>query len=335
VYEANLMKNKCLAISLGRELNVNVFETVLSNLLESIVNESLSIESIIFDMSKTEFIKLGGLISFLSLCGAIKEKRLSSHIENTTVHLQFPNDSVMEYLHWMQFFRISSDCQFIENSESLCKKDDEYFEKWENTLNRYRNVYDPAKKKDHKAKYFPIHFIRPNLRSTDFDSTFKKFINDLVDVFQPVFEYNLKFPKEHMRKFFQSNKELFKNIFDHSGSWGLVAVQVMKNNVIFSYSDIGIGIRRSLNKFLQNKYRLDEIDDCLAIKEATKKGVSSKEQAEENMGLGLFIVSQYAKKAKGKMVIRSGKCHYSITSGGKQVNHFPGTQIHISIPTRK
>jgi signal transduction histidine kinase len=136
----------------------------------------------------------------------------------------------------------------------------------------------------------------------------------------------------YMSDFLQSNKELFKNIFDHSNSWGIHAAQIMKKNVVFSYSDIGIGIKNSLKEVLRTKYKTREIDDYLAIKEALKKGMSSKTENNENMGLGLYIVTEFAKKTKGKMVIRSGECSYPINSEFKHVNYFPGTQIHIAIP---
>lgn len=338
------MQNEVI-ISLEEKLDILTFEILLSSLLKKTEKIFQPIDSIIFDMSKLAFVKLGGLISFLSLCGAIKEKRLFSSADNIRIYLQLPQNNVLEHLHWMQFFKISNIYGWIEDSENLSKKDDEYLEKWKNKLIRYQNETDPIQKKSYKAKFFPIHFIAPSIEFSNFDSICHNFINELIDVFEPILENDLNFSKEDRSDFWESNVELYKNIFDHSKSWGLLAVQVDKKNVVFSYSDIGIGIMNSLKEYLmmQLHYKANEINDCLAIQEAVKKGISSKSKNSDNMGLGLYLVTEYVKKTNGRMIIRSGKYLYSINTEPTKATkpkkdnyfYFPGTQIHIAIPINK
>lgn len=321
-----------ICISLGNELNIYTFETILTN----ITNNHTNVSTIIFDLSELKFVKLGGLISFLSLCGAIKEKKLFNGIQDIGVQLKLPPDNVLAHLHRMQFFKIARNNEWIENCDNLFQKDKEYFRIWKNKLTKYQNEIDHSNKKSYKANFFPFHFIPPALQYSDFDNTCTRFINDLIEVIEPVFEHDLSFNKEQKRAFWQSNRELYKNIFDHSESWGLMALQVDRKNVVLSFSDIGIGIMESLKEYLMLSYSSNCINDCLAIKEAIKKSVSSKNSNKsDNMGLGLYLVTEYVKKANGKMIIRSGECLYPINSQPEKVNFFPGTQIHIAIPVNK
>lgn len=330
------MIEKEIVIPFEENLDINTFEKLLEYLLKEL-NKSITINTIIFDMSKLKFIKLGGLISFLSLCGAIKEKRLFDGSQGLRIYLDPPTNDVLDYLHWMQFFNISNNYGFIEVDEALQNKDIEYYEKWKSKLELYKNEDDLLKKRQYKPKHFPIYLIPRAVKFHNFESMCARFINDLIDVFEPILIYDLNFPREFIRNFFQSNKELLTNIYDHSNSWGVVGIQVIKKYVVFSYSDIGIGIKNSLEKVIKTENNLENIDDRLAIKEALKKGISSKEISKndddnDNMGLGLYIVSEYTKKTKGKMVIRSGEYFYAINAKSKRVNYFPGTQIHIAIP---
>jgi hypothetical protein len=330
----NPMRDKKYSIPLGYELNTNTFESQLSELLRKLQDQHVLADTIIFDMSKLKHISIGGLISFLSLCGALKEKKIFEDTRDLKIELELPSTKVMDYLHWMQFFKISNIYGLIENSESLSEQDKEFFKIWKNKIRKYRTEIDPMKREQYKARIFPIRFIPPSAKITDFESECIRFVNDLIDVFEPVLEYDLNFPKELRRGFWESNRELFKNIYDHSKSWGIVAVQVLKNEVVFSYSDVGIGIKNSLQETIMSKYTLDKIDDCFAIKEAIKKGVSSKKidfKNSCNLGLGLYIVTEYTKTTNGRMVIRSGECLYSIKGNPKKVKYFLGTQIHIAL----
>ena len=329
----NPMRKNRYFIPLGYELNTNTFESQLPELLRKLQDQHVIADTIIFDMSKLKHIRIGGLISFLSLCGAIKEKKLFKDSRDLKIELELPSTKVMDYLHRMQFFKISNIYGLIENSEDLSEKDIEYYEIWEDKLKKYYNEIDPMKKERYKAKIFPIRFIPPSVKITNFESECKRFVNDLIDVFEPVLKYDLDFPIELIRGFWESNLELLKNIYDHSKSWGIVAFQVLTKEVVFSYSDIGIGIKNSLQAILKTNYNLNEIDDCFAIKEAIRKGVSSKENPNSNnLGLGLYIVTENTKKTKGRMIIRSGDCKYGINSKSKRVKYFPGTQIHIALP---
>jgi hypothetical protein len=330
-------KNKNV-ILLGNELNTNTFEVFLSELSKKIEEQYFSEDKIIFDMSKLRHVRIGGLISFLSLCGAIKENKLFNDSSNFQIYIEYPMSQIMEYLHWMQFFKVANIYGLIQNIKGLSEKDEEYYEKWKTKLKRYHNEIDPVKREYYKAKIFPIHFIPPNLNKFEFDSTCWNFMDKIIGIFKPILKYDLDFPEELWRGFFEANYELYKNIFDHSKSWGAVAIQVLKNETIFSYSDIGIGIKNSLSKFIKVKYNLSEseIDDCFAIKEALKKGVSSKEINQDvnssNRGDGLYIVTKYIKKSRGRMIIRSGRCLYPVDSIHRKVCYFPGTQIHIALP---
>lgn len=143
-----------LTITLGHELNIITFENFLRNLLNEIKRNSLAINTIIFDGSKLEFIKLGGLICFLSLCGAIKEERLNKQLKDIKIYFKYPSGKVMDHLHWMQFFKVSNTYRFIENIESLSQIDEKYYERWFNKLRRYRFENDPIKKKHIRQKYF-------------------------------------------------------------------------------------------------------------------------------------------------------------------------------------
>lgn len=327
------MKEERNYISLGYKFNTHTFEDLLVNLPQKMQDQYLIGDKITFDMSKLTDISLGGLVSFLSLCGAIKEGKLLKEAKFQPISLHLPPPGVIHYLHRMQFFKIANIANIyglIDNSESLSQEDEKLFKEWENRVSECSKESDPEKKRQYKLTNFPIHFLPPRSRFTDFESECQDFANKLSDVVGYVLEEDLNFSKELRRGFIRSNIELFKNIYDHSQSWGVVAIQVLKNEVVFSYSDIGMGIKNSLRETLNIN---DNIDDCLAIEKAIQKGVSSKGE-NNNRGLGLYYVTKYIEETKGRMLIRSGKGLYSINRK-KKGKYFPGTQIHIALPKQK
>jgi hypothetical protein len=323
-----------LDLSLGHVFNTEIFEKLLSKLTIKLQDDTLKINTIRFDMSQLRYLSVGGLISFLTLCGAIKENKLYNTDSNCQMYFKLPSNSVLEHLHWMQFFKVCKIIGIMQDNENLCEKDEEYYDLWKRKINKY-NSADDSKKEIYKAKFLPIQYIPIYHELFGFEGMCHDFINIIRNAFDSILQYDMKFSPEFKSNFFQSNYELLKNIYQHSESWGIVAIQVLKDSIQFSYSDIGIGIKNSLNKITG---AIKGEKDCYYIGEAVKKGVSSrvsnvvKSNNNDNLGLGLYIVTSYVKKAKGKMMIRSGTCRYYSESNFKDTLNFPGVQIHVTIP---
>jgi anti-sigma regulatory factor (Ser/Thr protein kinase) len=321
-------------IVIGQELNTLSFESILTNTIPLIVFGNS--EPILFDLSATKSIKIGGMVNLLVLLGAIKEHFRKSQWTEKPIFIVPPVGEALDYLTRMHFFKISRDHSWLDNS---LMSDNVLYNKQQKeakSLSRRRLNARGG------GTYFPIRYVPQGSSHDNFESECRKLANEVRAYLLPLMAtHRTSLGNESMRQILMTVIEIYKNIYDHSSSWGITGMETTDSNIIMSFVDIGLGIRRTLEPVLLQCYEYEEITDLLSIKESIKKGRSSSENSRSdkannsNMGLGLFIVKENIDKFGGKLMIRSGRSLYFSDREAESVTYFPGTQIHISIPRRK
>jgi hypothetical protein len=168
----------------------------------------------------------------------------------------------------------------------------------------------------------------------DFEDVCQYLVNDAADHFDKLFSSpHFNFDKRDRHDFLLANYELYKNVYDHSHSWGLPMIHARpKWGTFICCYDVGIGIRESVNASPNINKKFDTDDE--AIKWALVEGNSSKVGGN---GLGLNIIEDFVSSRNGVIEIRSGKYLLRKKSGNTywapyRVPWFPGTQINIFVP---
>jgi len=317
-------------IPIYKDLDLNSTEALLKRFY-SFKNPFLS--EITFDFSNSEFICLNGLLFLLGLSYCLKNKKLKNNLDvkNIFLNLTSRND-IKNHLHKMQFFKTScilNNC--FNNGEKMSEIDKK----------QYQENKEWQKVDWEKYHYYPIYYIsKPKhdsnlfLKESECSETMGNFLNSMNEIFILILEKVLNFPKEAIYgsesgkityPFWQPIKELYENIFLHSNSWGITALQVYRNRIDIGFFDIGLGIKTTINQ----KFSFET--DKEAITNILKKGLSCKKEG----GAGLAIVKNYVSKWGGILTIRSGEAKIRVKGDDLKtydVDYFPGTQIFISIP---
>ena len=174
-----------------------------------------------------------------------------------------------------------------------------------------------------------------------FENKCQSFINDIVDAFRDSLAGHLGFSQEMVEGFWEPNKEIFENIFLHSGSWGIGAIQCLASKVIICYADIGDGILKTLTPFkeqiLKKRPHIRYWNDATAILAAFDRNVSR--FGGKSRGIGLDNLKSFIIKHQATLEYRSGKAKIIFFPNGTSkilfVENLPGVQIMISIPTSR
>jgi hypothetical protein len=174
---------------------------------------------------------------------------------------------------------------------------------------------------------------------TDFDRCCRRFIASAADNFAFLSQAAFLGRQFDPRQFWHANVELYKNVYDHSESWGLAVLFASTKppdaGTVVSYHDIGRGIPASVNAAPQ--HAACTLNDDEAIMWAIKERNSSKPG---NNGLGLAIVSECVRACGGRIEIRSGS--YRLLRQGyegewiaQHVPPLPGTHVSFYIPAQR
>ncbi|OUB84496.1 hypothetical protein BK784_35545 [Bacillus thuringiensis serovar medellin] len=153
-----------------------------------------------------------------------------------------------------------------------------------------------------------------------------------------IFESSLNILRSHGMKNRDANKianivsELATNILDHSEGIGYGAIQYypIHNKVLIAIADNGIGIINSLRNYVAE---MKNLSDKQVVESAFVKGVSSKNTAIDERGLGLNDVREKAfLDTKGaSFILRTHRGVYEMNDRTTKEKHtgfyFPGTYI--------
>jgi len=302
-------------------------DTISSTILNLLIEETkklyklnkIAFNNIILDFSGIKFIDTEGALSLICFCSAIKRKN-----ENTNFNFVYPTENVLRYLITIGFFGQMNDKVGYEGRQDIIHYENESKEERRLKQRKILNRESP------KSIILPIETIPKQMDSfggMDFENRVGIFTNHVIDSFDELFSsehYN--FTGEDQHNFLLSNVELYKNIFEHSKSWGIALIHARPNyGTTVCYYDIGIGFKASVAKFDTEH---ESIEWALIDGNSSKLG-------DENDGFGLTIVQNFVLKRKGKLKIRSGDYLFQIISSSiekQKVPKFSGVQISYFIP---
>lgn len=138
-----------------------------------------------------------------------------------------------------------------------------------------------------------------------------------------------------LKKFKQSIFEVFANCMMHSSSLAGVYVcgqfYPKENHLDLTISDVGVGIRTNVQRFLKR-----EISSVEAIRWAMIEGNTTKTGPQPG-GFGLKLLQEFIELNNGKVHVASLDGFYEFSSGAKRYSSlpgdFPGTTINFQINT--
>ncbi len=312
--------NDMTTILLPPSVSADVLQLLIDNSKQVYQKNKDAFYNIILDLSKIKFIDVEGALSVICFCAAVKRKNQSANF-----HFVYPSENVLSYLMALGFFtQMSNKVGVLERQDIV---------HYENELRHNRRI----KQKNHSNQnglspiILPIETINQKTNSIsggDFDNMVGSFANRALDSFDALKTTpHYKFNGEDYFQFRLSNIELYKNIFQHSKSWGIATIHARPHfGTTVCYFDIGIGFKESVGK-----YNSEEESIIWALED----GNTSKPK-DDNDGFGLTHVQEFVFKRKGKIKIRSGDCELEMNShlSSKKniVANFPGVQITFFIP---
>lgn len=283
-------------------LNEDSFEYIISQIPTSLD----SLNKLTIDLANLDFIDPYGMVGVLELGKYLKNQGIE-------LELNLPKVEVLSYILRLDFFK------FAPSIFGECKL--------------------PITKVPQRIESDVLLEITPVEKSLD--------IHDIITKVRKrarsILKKHLNYDEEAVDNFTVALSEICQNIPEHSQSTGLVAIQkyfyekrLKKNAVKIVVMDLGIGIKRSLDKKLASIFK-EKWSDKVAIQQALFKGVSRYD--EPGRGHGLTKVRQLVEKWKGKITIRSGVAKVGIIPPwetekipAESLTYFPGAQISIILP---
>ena len=320
-------------VDLPKELNARTVPPILKNLQ----GENVAVYTL--DMANVRMVRPAGICFLVCMLAVLAPKRGSRGVRIRIVNL---SESVESFLCTLGFFSTLKKRVALIGSEDMIANDERRRRRNEKAAN---DAYWRGGQESDKPLVWPIETIFEKstegyLSNSQFESDCARFIDRAVVKFRGLFIEELGMAHVDQGLFWQSNRELYKNIYDHSESWGIVSVFGRPNHgTIFTYHDVGIGMLASINVNHEEGEQLTS--DLEAIKWAIVDGNSSKkignEGWTENSGVGLSIVSEMVIESRGRIEIRTGGtiyCHDG-QSDWRSLNtdFFPGTHVSVFIPS--
>lgn len=195
--------------------------------------------------------------------------------------------------------------------------------------------------------YWSFEFDRDNFTNVQIETTLclwhisEPMINSYASSAQGYYERNV-FPGMELEQLNLCLVEAFNNIYDHSNSKidGYVITQYFPSShkLEFSICDFGVGIARSVNKFLSDSEN-NELEDSAAIKKAFEKKFTV-QSSPRNMGFGLDNLLSIVKVLNGELFViaNEGYVYFKknkLLEGKRLEGPFSGTVINIVFDTRR
>lgn len=287
------------------------------------------------NFAATKFVTLPGAMYVILTCvSLVNAKTNKAHISvtncNNAVALALANFGLLSALKSLGSLLINPEMNKLSDDRIHFWREfmkDDPLKQWNSSEKNYR--YNTTN------LYWPITFI-PVKTSEYFERENSKFINSFIVYYNLLVGngmiLNEKANIEFMHRYFiKSINEGVKNVWDHSESWGITAIQSNKiNKTTFCLFDFGIGF---INSFIKRKGEFDRnnTNDKEKLKWLFQEGNTS--NIGENHGHGLAIIAKFVDITQGILLIRTDKYEMVYTRARLTVrdsSFFPGTQIMIN-----
>lgn len=344
--QSNSKSNVSVTIE-QHSLEIGLSGIVTARTLDAILKEATrqkgrespepDVVNLIVDLSRVNVIRPDGAIGLVCLCSALMTNKVKEIRSPTTIYLRRPPERVLSYLTRIGFFTQMSVKANLLGHGDLVHLEDQWKERDRNE--RTQGILGERFDSDKRPIVWPMQLIgrrEDQYTRRDFEDACQHLVNNAADHFYKLFSSrHFNFDESDRHDFLLANYELYMNVYDHSGSWGLAMIHARPEYGTFMCcSDIGMGIRESVNASPNIKRNFDT--DYDAIKWAVVEGNSSKVGGN---GLGLNIVEDFVSSRKGIIEIRSGECLLQKRSGdadweAHRVPWFPGTQVNVFVPVR-
>ena len=335
-------EGNCLVIGISGIVKVRTLDLIIKELTIERKRQEYTMTDLILDLSDVYPISPAAAVGLVCLCSALMTNKMKEIANPSNFYLKRPTNSVLTYLTTLGFFTQMSNKARLLGCEDLVRSESE---KKQRRRKRQKPFFDNSFDNDVRPIVWPMETIprKGSISDQDFENVCQHFVNHAVDYFERLFySSHFNFNKGDVHGFSESNTELFMNIFEHSGSWGLATIHANPaRGTTVCYHDIGIGIKGSVNSSPKTGKEFEKFEtDYKAMKWALKEGNSSKLGESEN-GIGLNIVEDFVLSVKGYIEIRSGQCLLYKKSGDQpgeenwrfqSVPLFPGTQINFFVP---
>lgn len=333
-------EGNCLVIGISDVMKIRYIDAILEKLTLEMKKGEYKITNLILDLSEVYTISSAAAVGLVCLCSALNTNKMGKITSPLGFRLNRPRERVLTYLATLGFFSKMSNNAMLIGCEDLIHFE---YERKQRSVEKQKKVsFDKRFNEDRKPVVLPMKIIPKkgnSISDRDFEDACKGFINQVCSTFEKLFSsYYFNLSESALHGFYTANGELFENIFEHSDSWGLVAIHANPvSGTTVSYYDIGIGIKGSVNHSQKAGKNID--NDYKAMNWALEEGNSSKL---DGNGRGLNVVEEYVLEMNGYIEIRSGCCLlYKIPGDNpgvekwryeKYMPWFPGTQINFFIP---
>lgn len=332
----------CLVIGISGIVKVRTLDVVIKELTIERKRQEYTMADLILDLSDVYRISPAAAVGLVCLCSALMTNEIKEIASPSNFYLKRPPNGVLTYLTTLSFFTQMSNKARLLGCEDLV-----HFESEKKQCRREKQIpviFDNSFDNDVRPIVWPMETIPTkgsSISDQDFENVCQHFVNNAADTFDRLFSSShFNFDKGDKHNFWSSNVELYMNIFEHSGSWGLTTIHANPaHGTTVCYHDIGIGIKGSINSSPKAGKEFEKFEtDYDAMKWALKEGNSSKLGRN---GIGLNIVEDFVLSMNGTIEIRSSQCLLRKKPGdqpgekywmNQNVPWFPGTQINFFVP---
>jgi hypothetical protein len=323
-----VLNERLLKIELSGDLNARAIDSLLGSL-----SSSWSVTTkVVVDMRDVSMAKPAGACLLVCFLAQFVERRRDCVLP---VEIMRPRPAVSSYLATLGFFSALNTKTLLVGCDDLLA-DDLRRRTRRSESDRARPLGSRRDTSVSRTVVLPIQILpasRKAARSWDFDNQCTGFVNSLADKFEHLFQSGHVSGVHDAKGFWNTNLELFKNVFDHSQGWGLAAISASPRlGLTVTFHDVGVGIPATVRRCLRGATK--PISDEEALRWSLIEGNSSKPG---NNGLGLHIVRKFVAEASGILEIRSGRCRLRslpnvVDWQSAAVPPFAGTHVSLHIP---
>lgn len=330
-----------VTIKLFGLVKIRTLDQIVTKINDAQKEATFEIINTILDLSGVQWISPAAVIGLVSVISALVTGKMAENNYPLRTFLILPPEHVLSYLVTLGFFtQMSNRANLVEVDDMIeleirrrkIFKQKHDFSAFENETNE-----------KNEPILLPLTVIpqKDDTHLDEFEYACSEFINCVRDTYDKLFlSSHFQFNRGNLIEFYSANGELFINIFEHSGSWGLCLIHANPSyGTIVCFHDIGKGIKGSFNLSPKVNVEFQKFEtDCEAIRWATIEGNSSKV---DGNGRGLTVVEEFVSQVGGTIEIRSGNCLlqkkmniHEKKNGWNEISvpWLPGTQINFFVP---